>query len=85
MLRFIRGLRSNIIQFYCCDSAGSLDISGVSYFLNGSRINDNDQFVTSDDGGLSFEITRDLERGYSYGNESTRSLSNNRSLIGENT
>ena len=83
MLRFNREQNSNTIVLLCRETASSTDVSGASYFMNGARINDLSQFITSDNGGLTFQIKRELEAIYSCGNESTRPLSNNRSLIGE--
>ena len=81
MLRFSREQESNVILFHCRDSVTSNTISDASYFLNGSRIND--KGILTSDGGLSITIKRDSEGVYSCGNETTRSLSNNKSFIGE--
>lgn len=83
MLRFSRAPRSNVIVLLCRETAGSTSVSGASYFMNSTRINDHPQFRTSDDGGLAFKIMRGLEAIYSCGNESTKPLSNNVSLIGQ--
>ena len=83
MVYFNREPNSNIIVLLCRETASSTDISSASYFMNGTRINDLSPFITSSNGGLTFKIKRELEAIYSCGNESTRPLSNNRSLIGE--
>ena len=86
-LEFMRLPNSNIITLTCQESTTLSNIPGAFYFLNGSdlqRINPNGLIASNDKpGSVTFQITREYEGWYSCGNESTRPLSNNISLIGE--